>query len=152
MTALNRKSSDPPPPYSSGILNPIRPYLPAVTNAERSTIRSRSHFSALGTSSRSMYCLVVSRSCSCSASKTHRFISARLLCFPYRLPFLCERQRSLLGILRPEQRLDFLEHPSPLRFFVRDHAVVDAVGHPLAGLNRQRRVHRNAFCESQRRL
>ena len=31
MTALNRKSSDPPPPYSSGMLNPISPYLPAAT-------------------------------------------------------------------------------------------------------------------------
>src|ERR1700747_2095456 len=128
MMALNRKSSDPPPPYSSGMLNPIRPYLPAVTNAERSTMRSRSHFSALGTSSRSMYSLVVSRSCSCSASKTQRFISAGLLCFPSRLPLLCERQRALLGILRPEQSLDFVEHPSPLRFLIRDHAVVDAVG------------------------
>ncbi len=40
MTALNRKSSDPPPPNSSGMLNPIRPYLPAATYAERSTRRS----------------------------------------------------------------------------------------------------------------
>ena len=51
MIALNRKSSEPPPPNSSGMLNPMSPYLPAAMYADRSTMRSASHFSALGTSS-----------------------------------------------------------------------------------------------------
>jgi hypothetical protein len=54
MIALNLKSSVPPPPNSSGMLNPMSPCLPAATYADRSTMRSASHFSALGTSSLSM--------------------------------------------------------------------------------------------------
>jgi hypothetical protein len=54
MIALKRKSSLPPPPNSSGMLNPMRPCLPAATYAERSTMRSCSHFSVFGTSSLSM--------------------------------------------------------------------------------------------------
>src|SRR5262249_19584828 len=119
----NRKSSDPPPPYSSGMLNPMRPYLPAATYAERSTIRSRSHFSAFGATSRSMYCRVVSRSCSCSGSKTSRFIcdslpvqAADLLADPSRDPrddlrrtpsqvFIGRRQHDGTGLFRRQQHL-----------------------------------------------
>src|SRR6185312_3890474 len=150
MTALNRKSSEPPPPYSSGMLNPMSPYLPAAANAERSTIRSASHFSAFGTSSRSMNSLVVSRSCSCSASKMLRFIA--LPCPPYRRSLLGERQWPFLGVLRPEQRFDLAHQPGPLGLLVGDRPIVDAVAHSLTDLNGQRRVDRNPLRERQRRL
>src|SRR5690606_3643252 len=74
--ALNRKSSDPPPPYSAGMLNPISPYSAAAVNAERSTRPSASHFSAFGATSRSKYLRHVSRNASCSSSKIRRFIAA----------------------------------------------------------------------------
>ena len=53
MMALNRKSSVPPPPYSSGMLVD-QAVLARRHGADLSTRRSASHFSALGTSSVSM--------------------------------------------------------------------------------------------------
>src|SRR5689334_3630139 len=127
MTALKRKSSDPPPPNSSGMLNPIRPYLPAATNADRSTMRCSSHFSALGTSSRSMYCRVDSRSASCSASNTVRFtISSPSLGFPYRLAFLRERQWAFLRVLGLQQGHELTVGAPPAVLLACHHAVVGA--------------------------
>src|SRR5690242_4400553 len=169
ITALKRKSSTPPPPYCSGMLNPIRPYLPAATYDSRSTRRSLSHFSTFGAHSFSRNWRAVSRNCSCSASNTSRFISLLSreqtpkplfrreiggfhvcsACFPHRLTFFRERQRSFLGVLGAHQCSDLTHGPRPAGLVAGDHPVVDTHGHPLAGPHRQGCVAGNPFRESQ---
>ena len=51
MTALNRKSVVPPPPYSSGAAMPRNPASPALRNIVLSTIPARSHPSTWGRTS-----------------------------------------------------------------------------------------------------
>ncbi len=67
-TALYRKSSAPPPPYSSGTLMPSRPCLPASSQTPRSTMPSASHWSWNGTTWRSRKPRTVWRNASWSSA------------------------------------------------------------------------------------
>src|SRR5664279_1362419 len=75
-TALKRKSLMPPPPNSSGIMNPSRPSSPALTHRSRGTIESFSHCSWCGAISLSQNVRTVSRNASWSASNRVRFMGA----------------------------------------------------------------------------
>ncbi len=44
-TALNRKSRTPPPPYSSGAMNPSNPAAPAAVHTSRGTMPASSQLS-----------------------------------------------------------------------------------------------------------
>ena len=68
MTTLNRKSSTPPPPYSSGTAMPRKPSPPAAWKTSRGTILLCSHWPYCGTTSLSRKRRKLSRNASCSSS------------------------------------------------------------------------------------
>src|ERR1700742_3937958 len=77
MIALNRKSSIPAPPRSSGAWKATKPWAAALRQKARSTIPSASHASVFGTASLVRKPRTDARKSSCSGAKIVRRIGRR---------------------------------------------------------------------------